>query len=176
MSNPIGNSRFSHCRDRIASSNYNNCPSICCLCDRLGYANCSLIERWFLKDAHRSVPNHHPCISKSCSKVGDCLNSNVHADQTNVCKLDRNSLRNYLLSLHGLIAIDNLMISRKQESNSLLFSSLFDLERGLQHVVFNQRLANSKTFCFEEGVSHCAADQNLINATIDQCVDYRDLV
>src|SRR5256885_16816528 len=68
------------------------------------------------------------------------------------------------------------MVRWQQKRDSLLFRSLLNLERGLHHAVFDQRLANSKALSLEKRVGHRAANQNFINASIDQRVDDRNLV
>jgi hypothetical protein len=106
----------------------------------------------------------------------DCFDADVHARMARVGKLDRDCLGNDLVAFYWLIAINDLMIRRQQQFDAFSFGSLHDFQRRLQHIVFNQRLAHSKALRLEERVGHRSANQNLVNLTIDQRIDHRNLV
>ena len=109
-------------------------------------------------------------------EVGHGLDADVHADKADVGEFNRDRLGNNLLTFDRLVTVNYLVVGWKQKNNSLLFRTFLNLQRRLQHAVFDQRLANRKSFSFQKRVSHRAADQDLVDAAIDQRVDDRDLV
>ena len=67
----------------------------------------------------------------------DCFDTDVHSRQSDIRELDRDRLRDDLLTLDRLVTVNHLMVRRKQKLNSLFFSALLNLKRGLQHAVFD---------------------------------------
>ena len=91
-------------------------------------------------------------------------------------EFDRDRLGNDLVAFDRFIAVDHLMICRQKQFDPFSLRALLDLQRRLQHVVLNQRLADSKAFGLEKCVGHRAANQNLIDLAIDERIDDWNLV
>ena len=68
------------------------------------------------------------------------------------------------------------MIRRKDEFDTGVFGLFLDLQCFLKHIVLDERLSYSKTFGLEKGVCHRAADEKLIDLSLDKRFDHRDLV
>src|SRR6185295_12258617 len=139
-------------------------------------SNRAFIKRWLFKNSHWTVPDDRSRVMQTGRKHTNGLNTDVHTNQADVCELDRDRLCHDLLAFDWFVTIDNLMIGGKQERDSLLFRSLFDLASSVEHVVFNERLSDCKTFGLQKRVGHCTADQQLVHAAIDQCINDWNLI
>ena len=93
-----------------------------------------------------------------------------------VRKLDGNRLRDDLVTLHRLVTVYDLMVSRQKQFDTSSLGALLDLNCRLQHFVLDQRFPNGKSFGFEKGIGHGSADQKLVDFPINESVNNRDLV
>jgi hypothetical protein len=79
----------------------------------MGDSNCAFIERWLFKHSHWTVPDDRRASFKLEENRPTVSNTDVHSNQADVCKLDRDRLCHDLLAFDWFVAIYNLMIGGK---------------------------------------------------------------
>ena len=88
----------------------------------------------------------------------DRLDANVHTYVSGVGEFDRNGFGRDLLTFDRFVAVNDLMIGWQQQLYAGFRATFLNLKRRFQLVILNQRLTNSETFSFQEGVGHGAAN------------------
>src|SRR6266851_345819 len=98
MRNAVGDASLGHSRNRITTANDHRGAAIGGLRDSARDANCSFVEKWLLKNSHRSIPDDGARVAQSVGEMRHGLYANIHAGVAGVCELNWNGLGNDLVA------------------------------------------------------------------------------